>query len=552
MTVNLSLLGGAGWQFSDNNGVPLPGGLLYTYAAGTTTPQTTYISNTGVTANANPVVLDSAGRIVGEIWLTQGQAYKFVLKNAAGVTIGTYDNVPGANDPTDIYASIYATLAAPSGSSLIGYQPAGTGSVATTVQTKLRESVSVFDFMTSAQIADVQAGTLSLDVTTAMQAALDSGAQEVIVPPGAYRVIGLEIKSGSVLTKFIGSGTPTISLVTGSNRKAITISKSQFVTISGFIITSTGSVSDGNLTKGIYAESKSFMQFDNLRFTNFSESGFEAKQVVYFTLTNITAADCLYGITFSSSIAAPCTTCSVTSSYITGCARGIFQESGVQMVYKDCIFEYCGTTGGNNGAFHANGGGALLIGAYFEANERNIVASDTGLTFENKYELAAAAGNVITYVGAPFDFRGTTAIYSNTINTRFLAPDTISGYDLQLGTNLIAPLAGGSVAFGNQTMAVANGSLTSATWTTVYTIPAAEVTGTAVNALAMYEYTCYAGAADLSTGFDSGTIMNSTLRSYSGSTPAWLRLSSNLVQMNVTNSSYGLLYKIVMRRIYPS
>ena len=142
MTVNLSLLGGAGWQFSDNNGVPLSGGLLYTYAAGTTTPQTTYTSISGVTANTNPVVLDAAGRVSGEIWLTQSQAYKFVLKTSAGVTLGTYDNVPGNTNP----AEIYATLAASSGSSLIGFIQAGTGAVATTVQTKLRESVSVKDF----------------------------------------------------------------------------------------------------------------------------------------------------------------------------------------------------------------------------------------------------------------------------------------------------------------------------------------------------------------------------------------------------------------------
>lgn len=112
MTVNLSLLGGAGWQFSDNNGVPLSGGLLYTYAAGTTTPETTYTSASGVTANTNPVVLDSAGRVQGEIWLTQGQAYKFVLKTSANVSIGTYDNVPGANDPNDIYVALAALTAA--------------------------------------------------------------------------------------------------------------------------------------------------------------------------------------------------------------------------------------------------------------------------------------------------------------------------------------------------------------------------------------------------------------------------------------------------------
>ena len=430
-----------------------------------------------------------------------------------------------------------------SGSNLVGYKSAGSGAVATTVQTKLRQTVSVKDF------GAVGDGTTN--DTAAIQAALDSGAQEVTVPWGTYKITGLEIKSASVLTSFRGIGTPVLSLVTSSGAKAITVSKSQFLTVSGFNITSSGSSSDGNLTRGIYAESKSFMQFNNLRFTNFSQSGFEAKQVVYFTLTNITAADCLYGISFTSTISAPCTTCTVTSSYITGCARGIFQESGVQMIYKDCIFEYCGTSGGANGAFHANGGGALLIGAYFEANQRNIVASDTGLSFIAKYELAATAANVITYSGAPFNFRGTTDIESNTISTRFLAPDSISGYDLQMGTNLVAPLAGGSVVFGNETMLVANGTLTTATWTTVYTIPTAELSGS-VNQRALYEYTCYAGTADLSTGFDSGTIMNGVLRSYSGTTPAWLRLSSNTVQMNVTGSSYGLLYKIVMRRVYPS
>ena len=613
MAVNLSPVGGVAAQFFDNNGVPLSGGFLYTYAAGTSTPQATYTSSSGGTAQANPMVLDASGRVPsGEIWLTDGLQYKFVLQNANAVLIGTYDNIIGINsnfvnftnaqeiqtatasqtvftlttmqyqpstgslsvfvDGVNQYgpgaqyaftetsstvvtfvnglhvgASVKFTTSAINASSYgtaadISYTPAGTGAVATNVQAKLRQTVSVKDF------GAVGDGTT--DDTVAIQAALDSGAQEVTVPWGTYKITGLEIKSASVLTSFRGVGTPVLSLVTSSNAKAITISKSQFLTVSGFNITSSGSSSDGNSTRGIYAESKSFMQFNNLRFTNFSLSGFEAKQVVYFTLTGITVADCLYGISFTSTIVAPCTTCTVTSSYITGCPRGIFQESGVQMVYKDCIFEYCGTSGGNNGAFHANGGGALLIGAYFEANQRNIVANDTGLSFINKYELAATTGNVITYSGAPFDFRGTVNIGSNTINTRFLSPDTISGYDLQVGTNLVAPLAGGSVVFGNETMYVASGTLTNATWTTVYTIPTAENNGL-YSARALYEYTCFAGSADLGTGFDSGTIMNGVLSSYSGTTPAWLRLSSNTVQMNVTSSSYGLNFKIVMRRVYP-
>jgi len=41
MAVNLSSLAGVGAQFLDNNGNVLTGGKLYSYAAGTTTPQTT-------------------------------------------------------------------------------------------------------------------------------------------------------------------------------------------------------------------------------------------------------------------------------------------------------------------------------------------------------------------------------------------------------------------------------------------------------------------------------------------------------------------------------
>ena len=99
MTISLSLLGGAGWQFLDNSGNVLSGGLLYTYAAGTTTPLTTYTSSTGLTANSNPIVLDSAGRVPYQIWLTDGSAYKFVLQTSAAVQIGAWDNVyaPGVN-----------------------------------------------------------------------------------------------------------------------------------------------------------------------------------------------------------------------------------------------------------------------------------------------------------------------------------------------------------------------------------------------------------------------------------------------------------------------
>lgn len=77
-------------QFIDAAGIPLAGGFLYTYAAGTTTPQATYTDSTAATANSNPIVLDSRGE--ANIWLT-GANYKFKLTDANGTEIWTVDNI---------------------------------------------------------------------------------------------------------------------------------------------------------------------------------------------------------------------------------------------------------------------------------------------------------------------------------------------------------------------------------------------------------------------------------------------------------------------------
>ena len=89
MTVFLSPIAGAGQPFLDNSGAPLTGGLLYTYAAGTTTPQSTFTTILGVTQNTNPIVMDAAGRLESEVWLTGGVAYKIVLRTSTGALLGT-------------------------------------------------------------------------------------------------------------------------------------------------------------------------------------------------------------------------------------------------------------------------------------------------------------------------------------------------------------------------------------------------------------------------------------------------------------------------------
>jgi hypothetical protein len=133
MAVNLSPVGGVAAQFFDNNGNPLSGGKLYTYAAGTTTPATTYTSSSGSTAHTNPIVLDAGGRVPsGEIWLTDGLIYKFVLKTSTEVLIATYDNISGINSNFIAFTNQQQIVTATAGQTVfnlsIEYQP-GTNSL---------------------------------------------------------------------------------------------------------------------------------------------------------------------------------------------------------------------------------------------------------------------------------------------------------------------------------------------------------------------------------------------------------------------------------------
>jgi len=93
-TVNLSPIFN-GWQGFSLNGLPLAGGLINTYQAGTVTTSATYTTNAGNVANTNPIQLDSSGHPPFEIWLVQGQSYKFVLTDSLGLNPITYDNIQG-------------------------------------------------------------------------------------------------------------------------------------------------------------------------------------------------------------------------------------------------------------------------------------------------------------------------------------------------------------------------------------------------------------------------------------------------------------------------
>jgi hypothetical protein len=208
-----------GEQWFTDQGVILSGGKINTYLAGGTTPAATYTDSTGVTPNANPIILGSNGRPPQEVWLPQGTAYKFVVTDASNVVLATLDNLSGINDTTAL-TTFEASLASSSGSSLVGFLASGTGSVLRTGQDKLRDFVSVKDFGAK--------GDGSTNDTSAIQSAVNAS-KCVFFPPGTYlySTINCDGFIGTVLQGSSGISS-CILRCTGTGSSAALTFKSSF------------------------------------------------------------------------------------------------------------------------------------------------------------------------------------------------------------------------------------------------------------------------------------------------------------------------------------
>lgn len=92
----------------DNDGLPLTGGKIYWYLAGTTTPATVYRTSVG-TPHTNPVILNVRGEPPDLIWLPNGQTYKAILKDGNDVTIRIFDQISGVGD-TSVFPSTFTEI----------------------------------------------------------------------------------------------------------------------------------------------------------------------------------------------------------------------------------------------------------------------------------------------------------------------------------------------------------------------------------------------------------------------------------------------------------
>lgn len=256
--MSTSLMPSPRQRFYTNEGIPAADCLLYTYAAGTNTPQAAFTDRAGLFPHTNPIVLDAKGEAL--IYFSP-LAYKIDLRTPVGVQITGYpvDNTEpplltstlSANSGAGIVGFLYGgnygvgslgrwlqDLSTSAGASLLGFVQAGLGASGRTIQSRLREEVHATDFMTQAMRDDIAADGATIDITDAIQAAIDSrtAGMTVMLPIGTGLITKtIFLRRNKVRIKGQGPG----------------VSKLKFVNAAGGIVF-TGDT-DKNLSLKVYS-----------------------------------------------------------------------------------------------------------------------------------------------------------------------------------------------------------------------------------------------------------------------------------------------------------
>lgn len=191
-------------QFFTASGVPLAAGLIYTYAAGTSTPQAAYTDSTGAVALSNPIVLDAGG--FASIWLSAAN-YKIVAMDANSVTQWTVDNVSSVSQAELQAGNTFSSLTV-TGNAAIGGNETVSGTL-TAASLVVTGSGTVGGTLTADSLAVTGNATVGGTLGVTGDTSLGT------LAAGDTTVSGLNI-GAQTLTAFITALIPALSALDGT------------------------------------------------------------------------------------------------------------------------------------------------------------------------------------------------------------------------------------------------------------------------------------------------------------------------------------------------
>ena len=257
------------WQFEDNNGNPLNGGLVYTYVAGTTTPKPTFTTAAGDIEQSNPIELDTSGRAV----VFGTGSYKFVVTDSLGNTIRTVDNVTVYSTLADAVDPLFDSFSGDSSETEFTLsEDVGTDSknIMVYVSTPQLSYVTNGSFATDTDWTKGTGWTIGTGVATATGAistALSQTSPNTLSENKAYRLTYTITRSAGGIIPSIGGANGTERTASGTYTEIIIAGSTQTIAFTGNAFTGT---------------------VDNVVINNIDTTGYEIQDPAAYTVNGTT------------------------------------------------------------------------------------------------------------------------------------------------------------------------------------------------------------------------------------------------------------------------
>jgi hypothetical protein len=438
-------------QYFDDNGDPLVGGKLYTYAPGpgVTTPKATHQDAGATVLNANPIILDARGEAL--VFWTGG--YNVRLEDSVGNLIWTVEGL--ADAAADLATELADVVSASQGAGMIGFNPSLNYVARTLGAARNNDGVQVMDLITSqVERAAVKAGTSTTDHTALFVTAFLLS-RHVRVAAGVWNITQVELPAYSMLE---GAGPYTTKVrVTiagvGTNRglyrREATEAESGIV-LKNFSMEAYNFGVLGRHSYGLNLGNIAHANVENVHAEGF-ERGFYLEDALINTFTRCRANACKWGAyidgtePFASGPGAnknhwidfKGTNCG--SNAAGGAAILLTGTSCYQNIFDNADLEYNFVAVSCDGSADAPHlfNGPTFEGDADDVDRRNLIRSAAGtkMVFEYPVFGNVGSGQVAWYIDPSFNL-GTIEIvggFSNSQDTRVLPP-IMGRYEL-VGSN---------------------------------------------------------------------------------------------------------------------